>query len=333
MRRWSIAAVALTALTSLAVSCGVDTDTLVVYSGRNEDLITPLIERFERETGIDVTVRYGDSGELAATIVEEGSNSPADVFLAQDPASLGTVAASGLFATLPADLRSAVPDRFSDSAGRWVGISGRARVVVYDTTALDPTDFPPDEDGFIDPAWSGKLAIAPTNGSFLAFVAAKILIDGEDATFAWLNAMAANSAPAYSRNSVIVEAVDDGQVAAGLVNHYYLFRLLAEKEGVVAANHFLTGSGAGSLVMPSGAGIVARSDLPDESEDFVRFLLSAESQTFFAEQTFEYPLVAGVAAHPDLPPLGSLATPEINLSNLSTVLGLATDLVARAGLL
>ena len=324
--------VVVVAFAVIGATCS-NPEVLTVYSGRSEDLIGPLIEQFEQETGIDVAVRYGDSGELAATIVEEGSNSPADVFLAQDPASLGTVATSGLFATLPADLRSAVPDRFSDGAGRWVGVSGRARVVVYDTTTLDPTDFPLDEDGFMNPAWSGKLAIAPTNGSFLAFVAAKILIDGEDATFAWLNAMAANSAPAYSKNSVIVEAVDDGQVAAGLVNHYYLFRLLAEKDGVVAANHFLTGSGAGSLVMPSGAGIVARSDLPEESEAFVRFLLSAESQTFFAEQTFEYPLVAGVAAHPDLPPLGSLATPEINLSSLSTVLGLATDLVARAGLL
>jgi iron(III) transport system substrate-binding protein len=332
MRKTTTVLVLAAVLAASAAACG-DDDALTVYSGRSEALISPLIERFENETGIDVAVRYGDSAELAATIVEEGANSPADVFLAQDPASLGRVALEGLLDELPADVLALVPARFSDDEGRWVGVSGRARVVVYDTTKVSPGDLPETEDGFADPAWRGRVAVAPTNGSFLAFVAAKILIDGEEATLAWLRAMADNEARTYSSNSVIVAAVDDGEVDAGLVNHYYLFRRLAEEGRVVAANHFLGGGGAGSLVMPAGVGIVAGTDDANRAERFVSFLLSASSQAYFAGETFEYPLVAGTPADPALPPLDTLATPDLDLSRLAAVLGRATDLVAEAGLL
>jgi iron(III) transport system substrate-binding protein len=335
MRTWFITALALLALASAAVACGGGDDTLTVYSGRSEDLVAPLIERFEQDTGIDVSVRYGDSGELAATLLEEGENSPADVFFAQDPASLGSVAVDDLFTALPGDLVGLVATRFSDPDGLWVGVSGRARVVVYDTTKLDPEALPVTEEGFADSVWRGRVAIAPTNGSFLAFVAAKILLDGEAATLKWLEAMADNSAPRYPKNSVIVAAVDDGEVEAGLVNHYYLFRRIAEEgaDNVVAANHFLTGGGAASLVMPAGVGILASSSRQSTAEEFVRFLLTVDSQQYFAQETFEYPLLGGVAAHEALPSLDSIATPDFDLSDLATVLGRATDLVDEAGLL
>ncbi len=319
----------------LASSCGGTDATLTVYSGRSEELVAPLIEQFSETTGIDVEVRYGDSAELAATILEEGTNSPADVFFAQDPASLGAVKQADLFASLDDDVVARVPSDFSDADQQWVGVSGRARVVVYDTTRIDPSELPDTEDGFVDPAWAGRVAIAPTNGSFLAFVAAKILLDGEDATLEWLTGMAANDAPTYPSNSVIVAAVDDGEVDAGLVNHYYLFRRIAEEgnDAVVAANHFLTGGGAGSLVMPAGVGILDKPEISDAAGEFVLFLLSEDAQRYFAEETFEYPLVAGVPASSALPPLESLNTPDLSLSDLATVLDRATDLVAEAGLL
>lgn len=318
-----------------ATGCGgSDGETLTIYSGRSEELIAPLIEQFEAQTDVDVAVRYGDSAELAATILTEGGNSPADVFFAQDPASLGVVALDGLFQTLGSDITVLVPGEFSADDSAWVGVSGRARVVVYDTGLIDPTELPATEDGFTDPAWAGRIAIAPTNGSFLAFVAAKILLDGEAATLEWLRGMAANQAPTYPKNSVIVAAVDDGEVEAGLVNHYYLFRRIDELgDSVVAANHFLTGAGAGSLVMPAGAGILDTSDNKGEAEDFIRFLLSEQAQSYFAESTFEYPLSAGVAANPGLPELSSLRPPTISLSELAKTLDRATDLVAEAGLL
>jgi iron(III) transport system substrate-binding protein len=260
-----------------------------VYSGRAEELVQPLIDRFVEETGIEVTVRYDDSANLAATILEEGSGSPADIFFAQDPASLGSVALDDLFITLPDEVRALVAERFSDADGAWIGISGRSRVVIYDTEVVDPSEFPPTEDGFTDPAWAGRVAIAPTNGSFLAFVAAKILLDGEDATRAWLEGMAANGSPTFPNNSSIVDGTNNGQIGAGLVNHYYLLRALAEDPSVPGANHFFGVASAGSIVMPAGVGVLASSGEQDSALRFVEFLLSADSQTYFATRRSSTP--------------------------------------------
>lgn len=331
MRLRLIAAALATLLA--AGACGDDAPTtLTIYSGRSEDLVAPLIERFESESGIAVEVRYASSTDLAATLREEGTNSPADVFFAQDPASLGAVAADGLFRALPDSITTLVPAQFSDRDGLWVGVSGRSRVVVYDSTRLSPEDLPADVDGFLDPVWRGRIGIAPSNASFLAFVAAMILERGEGATRNWLEGIAANEPQLFSGNAPIVAAVDQGTVEVGLVNHYYLYGLIADQGASTAANHFFTTAGAESLVMPAGAGILATSD-HDGAEEFIAFLLTAESQRYFVEETFEYPLVAGVAAPAGLPALGDLAQPDLDLSDLAAALDLATDLVAAAGLL
>jgi iron(III) transport system substrate-binding protein len=329
--RHLLALLAVLALVATACADGDGEGPLTLYSGRSEELIQPLIDDFIASTGIDVEVRYGDSAELAATLLEEGENSPADVILTQDPASIGVVANGGLLRTLDGELVSAVEPRFRDPDDLWVGLSGRARVVVYDTTQVDPSALPTTEDGFTAPEWEGRVAVAPTNGSFLSFVAAKILLDGEEATRTWLAGMEANSQPAYASNSVIVEAVDSGEVDAGLVNHYYLFRRAAELGDVVAANHFLVG-GAGTLVMPSAIGILDSTEQQADAEALIRFMLGAEAQQYFADETFEYPLAAGVAANDELPPLASIDAPDIDLSALATVLDRATELVTEAGL-
>ena len=308
-------------------------ESLTVYSGRSEELIGPLIADFEAQSGIEVSVRYGDSAELAATILEEGGRSPASLFLAQDPASLGSVALADLFEPLPADLLDQVPAKFSDTIGRWIGISGRARTVVYDPSSISPADLPDSEDGLIESAWAGSVGIAPTNGSFLAFVAAKILIDGEAATRAWLEGMKANEAPTFPSNSTIVSAVADGQIDAGLANHYYALQLLARDPTAPVTNYFFPEASAGSLVMPSGAGILASADAPESARKLITFLLSAKAQEYFAMETFEYPLVPGVPPSEDLPRLDTIPTPDIDLSDLAPMLDLATDLVAEAGLL
>ena len=333
MHRLTILVVAFAVWATGCSGSSGSSDTVTVYSGRSEELVARLIERFEAESGIDVSVRYGDSAELAATILEEGARSPASVFLAQDPASLGSIALAGLFTELPQDMLDMVPARFSDSDGHWVGVSGRARTVVYDTNLVTASALPATEDGLVDPQWAGRVGIAPTNGSFLAFVAAKILLDGEAATLAWLEGMKANESPTFPKNSTIVAAVIDGRVETGLVNHYYLLGALAEDPEAPAANYLFPEASAGSLVMPSGAGILKAGDAPDAAASFVEFLLSVEAQEFFAQETFEYPLVPGVEPFGDLPPLDSIPTPDIDLSDLAPMLDSATDLVAQAGLL
>lgn len=304
---------------------------LTIYSGRNEELVGPIIDRFRAETGIEVEVRYGDSAELAAALLEEGDTSPVDLFFAQDPVSLGAV--KGMFDELPSTILDRVPAEFSDSDGAWVGITGRVRVVAYDTSLVSPSDLPTDEDGFADPAWSGRLGVAPTNGSFLAFVAAKIAIDGEPATLEWLQAIAANDPGTYPKNSAIIAAIDGGQVEVGLVNHYYRMRFAAEQPDTVVANHFFDTATAGGLVMPAGAGILAGADSKAAAAEFLEFLLSEEAQAQFAAETFEYPLIAGVPAHADLPPLAGIPRPILDLSSLADLLDRASELVAEAGLL
>jgi iron(III) transport system substrate-binding protein len=326
-------ALALLVLATAACGDGDDTITLTVYSGRSQDLVEPLFEQFTEQTGIELEVRYAGSTDLAATLREEGGNSPADVFFAQDPASLGAVAEAGLFATLSDGLLAQVPARFSDDEGRWVGTSGRARVVVYDSTRLSPEDLPDDVFGFTDSAWSGRVGIAPSNGSFLAFVAAMIVMEGEETTRGWLEGLAANNPGRYEKNTPIVAAVNGGEIETGLVNHYYLLRLQAEEGETAAANHYLASGGPGSLVMPAGAGIIATTDQADAAEQFIRFLLSSEAQTYFALETFEYPLADGFPVVAGLIPLDQLGAPDLDLSGLAEALDLATDLVADAGLL
>jgi len=301
---------------------------LVVYSGRSEELVGPLIEQFETESGIGVEIRYGESSELAATLLAEGEETEADVFFAQDPASLG--AAAGLMASLPEETLELVDARFRDRDGSWIGTSGRVRVVVHNTDTDLP--LPQTIDEAVDPAWAGQMGVAPTNGSFLAFVSAMILERGEDGTRAWLEALAANDPVEFDGNAPIVEATDTGELGGGLVNHYYLLRLRAEGQGNNAENHFIPAGDVGSLVMPAGVGIMTNTDSPEAAQEFVDFLLAEEAQTFFATETFEFPLIDGVPQPDGVPPLSEIAAPDIDLSELAAVLDLATRLVAEAGL-
>ncbi len=321
----------LVAIVSAACGGAGDSDAdgpLVVYSGRSEELVAPLIEQFETESGIDVEIRYADSSELAATLLAEGEGTAADVFFAQDPASLG--AAAGLMAPLPDETLDLVDPRFRDRDGRWIGTSGRVRVVVHNTGSDLP--LPETIDDVVDPAWAGQMGVAPTNGSFLAFISAMILERGEEGTRSWLEALAANDPIEFDGNAPIVEATDTGELAGGLVNHYYLLRLRAEGQGNDTENYFIPAGDVGSLVMPAGVGVLAGTQSPDAAQQYVDFLLAEEAQTFFATETFEFPLIEGVRQPEGVPPLSEIAAPDIDLSELAGALDLATRLVAEAGL-
>jgi iron(III) transport system substrate-binding protein len=302
---------------------------LVVYSGRGEELVQPLIDDFSEQTGIEVEVRYGESPELAATLLQEGEGTEADIFYAQDPASLGSV--SDMLSALPSEITEQVDPKFADRDDRWVGTSGRVRTFIYNTAATD-IELPQTIDDVIDPRWAGQLGIAPTNGSFLAFVAAMIQERGEEATLEWLTALAENDPTDYPGNSPIVAATDAGEIQGGLVNHYYIFRLRAEGAGENAENWFIPAGDVGSLVMPAGVGILDGTDKPDAARQFVEFLLSTEAQEYFATETFEFPLVEGVSSVEGLPALADIASPDIDLSGLADLLDDATRLVAEAGL-
>lgn len=305
-----------------------------LYSGRDEELVQPLIDQFTQETGIVVEVRYGNTAELGALLLEEGDATPADVFLSQDAGALGALSRAGLFTTLPDDIADAVPAGFTSTDGSWVGITGRARVVVYDGEQLSADELPDTIDGYVTDEWNGRLAVAPSNASFQSFVTALRVLEGEDAAAEWVQALAGNSPQIFEGNSQILTAVDGGAVEAGLINHYYWFRAASEvgAQNMRAQLKYLTAGDAGSIVNVTGAGILAGAETDADALEFVRYLVSEAAQTYFVEQTFEYPLVPGIAAPEGLPSLESLLTPGLDLSDLDD-LATTQQLLADAGLI
>jgi iron(III) transport system substrate-binding protein len=302
---------------------------VTVYSGRSESLIGPLLARFTAATGIPVEVRYGETAELAATLLEEGSNTPAEVFVSQDAAALGALAGEGLLRPLPRDLVSNVPARFADPGRRWVGLSGRARVLVYNPGAIGEDELPPTLEAVADPRYRGRFGVAPLNGSFQAQMAVYRALAGAEALAELLAGLVANQPERYPNNRAIVDAVAAGEIDFGLVNHYYLWRALQERPDAPAKNWFQPGGGASSFINVAGAGVLADRA---EAVALVRWLLADEAQRYFAEETFEYPLVPGVPAAADLPPLAELATPELDFAAVSAVLEETLAAIDASGL-
>jgi len=307
-------------------------ETLTVYSGRSEDLIAPILHQFTAETGVQVEVRYGNTAEMAAVILEEGDNSPADVYIAQDAGALGALAQEGRLLSLPSDILTRVPAEFRSNDGLWVGLSGRARVLVYNTELLTEADLPASILDLASPEWAGRIGWASTNGSFQAHVTAMRLLLGDDAVRAWLEALVANGAVAYEGNTAVVQAVIDGEVQVGLVNHYYLYGFLADNPDIPAANYFFPGGDPGALVNVAGAGVVSTSDQPGLAQRLILYLLGTAAQEYFAAETYEYPLVVGVEPSVELRPLAGIEVPVLDLSDLSD-LQATLDLLSETGAL
>jgi iron(III) transport system substrate-binding protein len=333
LRKWAVVPVVLVSALVLA-GCGGDSEPtatptqptpeqgpLTVYSGRSEELVAPVIEQFETSSGVEVEVRYADSGQLAAQILEEGDRSPADLFLAQDAGALGAVARAGLAAAVPVDLLDLVPERYRAEDGSWVGVSGRARVIVYDPREVAPDEVPTSVFDLTNPRWAGEVGVAPANASFQSFVTAMRVLEGEEATRAWLEGLVAGGVEVFEGNTPILDGVDNGVVSIGLINHYYWYRKVAEAgaEAVPSRLQFLSGGDPGALVNVAGAQVLAGSDQTEQAEELLAFLLSEQAQRYFAEETLEYPLVEGVEPAADLPALSSLEPPDIDLSDLESL--------------
>ena len=297
--------------------------TLTVYSGRSQSLVHPLLEAFGESTGVDIRVKYGGSASTAATLLEEGDNTPADVVFLQDPGSLGSLAASGMLADLPQATLDKVDPRLRDPNGRWIGTSGRARTIIYNTEAINPeSDLPPSILDFTREEWRGRVGWAPRNGSFQAFVTALRLQLGEEAARNWLEGMRANDAQEYPNNVSIVQAAANGEVDVGFVNHYYLERFLEEHGPEFEARNFYIGNGdPGALLLVAGAGILEASDNKDTAQEFIEFLLSEPAQQYFTSDIKEYPVSGGVEPEGDLPPIESLDPPDVDLGSLSDLQG------------
>ena len=324
--------VALSAVSGAATAPS-QTTSLTIYSGREERLVKPIMDRFTRETGIQLNVRYASSTALATALVEEGRNSPADLYWSQEPGTLGLVGARGLLRRLPQKTVGKVPSRFSTASRRWVGTSGRSRVLVYNTQALTPRQLPTSVWGLANQRWKGKIGIAPANASFQAFLGATIHLHGESRVRDWLRGLEANDVTFYPNNTAVVQAVGRGDVEVGLVNHYYLYNLLSDTPNLPARNHWFRTGDPGNLVLAAGVGIVSATRRGATAQRFVDFLLSKWAQRFIARGpgAAEYPLVKGVPRRPGLPALMTIKGPKYNLGRLSADLAPAVRLLLEVG--
>ncbi len=304
---------------------------LTVYSGRSEEFIAPFFAEWEQASGIKLNVRYGDSAELAAQILEEGKNSPADLFLSQDAGSLGAVSAAGQFTKLPSEVGTEIGIEFIASDRSWIGVTGRARVYAYRPAAVSV--LPQSISDLTKSIYKGRVGIAPSNASFQAFVTA--LINEKGAQFAenWLKAMKENGAQIYLKNSAIVEAIDKGEIDLGLVNHYYTWEVSqALGRDIDVENGFFAPGDIGNLVNVSGVGIMATSEKQEAAQDLINYLTSKVAQAKFVEDTHEYSLIPGAKAPATLPELKNIGSPKVDLASLEKVQA-TQDLLTKVGLL
>jgi iron(III) transport system substrate-binding protein len=344
-RLLSVAAVALLALASLSACASDDTATdtpppagdedvtITVYSGRNENLVGELFTRFTAATGINVDVRYGNTAELAALIEEEGANTPADLFYAQDAGALGALELAGRFIALPGDIINPVDQRFRSRTDAWVGVNGRARVIAYNHTLVDAADVPDSVFALTDPKWKGKVAWSSQNASFQAFVTALRITEGDDAAEAWLTGMIANDVVDFENNSGLLDGIARGEALLGITNHYYLYRTLNEDPDYPVTNKYLPGD-IGGLVNIAGVGVLRDSTKQAAALELARFLLSEDIQAWFAEETDapEYPLRDTVAASSQLPSLETINPPDVDLTRIADLQG-TLELLRKVGAL
>ena len=316
---------------SVTVGTKKTVQTLTLYSGRSEKIVAPILKAFENSTGINVRIKYAKSAALAATLLEEGDRSPADVFYAQDPGALGAV--EPLLAKLPANVLTRVTSWAQNPEGLWVGVTGRARTVVYNTAKFNESDLPDDMWDFSKSSWKGRIGWAPTNSSFQTMVTAMRVLWGDAKTEEWLRGIQAHEPTVYPKNTPQVAAAGAGEIDVGFVNHYYLHRALAEQgDSFPARNYHVRSGGPGALIMVSGAGILKTARNPKASAKLLSYLLSEETQENFASTTYEYPLVPGVGEHKGVTPVASIKHPAVALADLADIKG-SQDLLRKVGAL
>lgn len=318
---------------SLAMSASaVSAQELTVYSGRGEALVAPIFTQFERDTGVTVNVRYGGTAELATLLLEEGDQTPADVFWAQDGGALGALAPA--FADLPAEVSAGVAEPFRNHANKWAPTSGRSRVLVYSTERVSEGELPASIKDLVNEEYRGRVAWAPTNGSFQAFITAFRVAEGDEAARTWLEGMIANDTVAINNNGNQIVGIANGDFDFGLVNNYYLGRYTGpDPEYPVDQTHFEAGD-IGNLLNVAGAGVVAVSDNQDVALHFIDYLLSVPAQQFITTTGNEYPVIPGVIENPTLEPYGTLLeiSPAVDIDQISDLEG-TLALLTEVGLL
>lgn len=336
----AIAATTLTALVgcsaatpTASTASGTPSGSITVYNAQHEELTQSWADAFTKKTGVKVILRNGDDSEFSNQLVQEGSASPADVFLTENSPAMSVVDKAGLFAPIPTATLDQVPSAYRPSSGRWTGIAARSTVLVYNPSMLPATRLPKSLLDLADASWKGRWAASPSGADFQAIVSALLAIKGEKATLSWLKSMRTN-AVTYKGNSSVMKAVNAGEIPAGVIYHYYWFGDQAST-GENSNNtklYYFKNQDPGAFVSVSGGGVLKTSKNPVAAQAFVKFITGAAGQAILRTgDSFEYPVASGANANPALPPLASLDAPKIDPSSLNSKR--VSDLMTQAGLL
>ncbi|MEX7606391.1 iron ABC transporter substrate-binding protein [Enterobacter asburiae] len=306
---------------------------IVVYNAQHENLVKSWVDGFTKETGIKVTLRNGDDSELGNQLVQEGSASPADVFLTENSPSMVLVDNANLFAPLDADTLKQVPAEYRPAHGRWIGIAARSTVFVYNPEKLNEQQLPESLMDLAKPEWKGRWAASPSGADFQAIVSAMLALKGEKATLEWLKAMKANFV-AYKGNSTVMKAVNAGQIDGGVIYHYYRF-VDQSKTGENSKNtqlYYFKHQDPGAFVSLSGGGVLASSKHKAQAQAFIKYITGKEGQeSLRTNNAFEYAVGVNAASNPKLVPLKDLDAPKVEPSTLNSKK--VIELMTQAGLL
>lgn len=306
---------------------------IVVYNAQHENLVKSWVDGFTKETGIKVTLRNGDDSELGNQLVQEGSASPADVFLTENSPSMVLVDNAKLFAPLDAETLKQVPAEYRPAHGRWIGIAARSTVFVYNPEKLSEQQLPKSLMDLAKPEWKGRWAASPSGADFQAIVSAMLALKGEQATLEWLKAMKANFV-AYKGNSTVMKAVNAGQIDGGVIYHYYRF-VDQSKTGENSKNtklYYFKHQDPGAFVSLSGGGVLASSKHKAQAEAFIKYITGKEGQeSLRTNNAFEYAVGVNAASNQKLVPLNELDAPKVEPSTLNSKK--VIELMTQAGLL
>ncbi|WP_307797113.1 extracellular solute-binding protein [Williamsia soli] len=321
--------VVVSGLLAVAMACGdpgggsdvAGRGSILVYSGRDEGLVAPMIDLFSGELDFTVDVDYtGNTHAQVGRMLAEGDDTPAEVFFGQDAAALGLLDDNEMLEPLPEDILALVPARYRSGNGTWIATSARERVLIFNSARVTDAQLPEGIDGLLDPRWRGQITYAPTNASFQSFVTALRVTRGDEAARRWLTNFLANDPIALPDNGSVVQAVTSGQATLGLTNHYYWYPLVLAGSASTVGLHRFTAGDPGALVNVAGAGVVKYSDNKPQAIEFLRELLSEGAQAYFADEAAEYPVVSGVTSTTyELPPLAEVAGLDIDLDELASV--------------
>lgn len=310
------------------------TGTLVIYSGRSEALIQPVIDAFKAKyPNVEVLLKSGNNSELANALLEEQNNPQADVFITTELLTVQSMAEQGIFESYRPDAADRIPSEFVHPEGMWIGLTRRVRVIMYNTELVSEEEAPKSIFDLTDPKWGGQVAAAgSTNGSMQAQIAAMRQLLGEEATESWLAALIENGTTFFGGHTDVRKAVGAGEFKIGLVNHYYYYLQRAEGSPVGIVFPDQGADQIGLITNATAVGIINGTEARLAAEAFVDFLLSEEGQRLFAEANYEYPLLAGAELHPDVQPLDSFRLADVNVSQAAQEINATFDLIEKVGL-